>query len=548
MFTRCLLGLASLTLFLACDGDPPVPDSGPRVDAFRPPDAGPPPVDAFVPDAGPPLARALAVEWHQRVESTFTLATPADARLTRLSEDRIVISITTGGAPAIFSPGTADERTVGDEEMNRVVQALAWYDEDGRVTLARAVAVADPILEGFTGIGYGVSALEDGTVFVAGRYEAGALFGGTDPLAVTYATVLEEIAKDVFATSAEAYLARFDAPRTIAWTRRARSLTGLAEHIFQDVSALPDGAALVVGTAETPITFGDGETNMTTFEPSADREGYLARYAPDGSFLWLKRMQGHCEPHRVLALPDGSSIVLLRYFGPTNLGGGEPNETLLSNPPVGTIAWDAVARFDPEGNLVWAHEMGSDATMYPGLRDLVLLDDGSVIVAGTFRGETSWPDDPKVPPARLYGVEGLMTRIGPDGTIAWQERIRPVHTLQVQALTVAGDSIWAAVTVNDRGAQFLLPGDEPWTIAPSGADSRLVMLRYNLDGELQAAHLAGENEIAADDLMTLSSGDLVLAARYGDGTILEPRTESETAIPAALAFRNIMLIRYSVLP
>lgn len=543
----CCLALLSL----ACDGPLP-PDGGAdagrdasAADAGR--DAGPPDAGR---DAGPPRPRALSLVWVARVESTQSLAVLADARLAPTPADGVVVSVSLGGAPAVFAPGTPAERAVGDDTDNRVTQALGFYDREGSLLAARAVAVADPILEGFTSTGYALDSLADGTLLTAGRFLAGARFGGADARAVTLQTVREMPEERVVVTSEEGYVARFDPARTIEWARRARSERGFAHHAVIDLDALEDGSSIILGSFEDgAVTLGDGEPNETRFPAGAvERETFLARLDPGGALVWARRVVGQTSPRRVAALADGSFFALVRFGTEVTFGAGEALERTLPAPPTGTQENDAIARYDADGRLLWVTPLAvTGATTYPGLRDLVPQDDGSVVVAGTFRGEVSWPDEAEVPPTTVYGVEGLLARLDADGRLAWQRRLRPVHTLQVHAIAPAGAGTWVAASVSTHGATFTPEGEEP-LVLPGSPVTRLVLLRYDDDGALRAAHLIADDDAGADDVLPLASGGLVIVGRYGSSTVLEPGTGEEVALPPALAFRNVYLARYSPLP
>lgn len=539
-------------LFAACGGPSPL-DAGSDAGTDAGHDAGP--RDSGVhdsgTDAGPPRPRALALRWLERVESTQSLAVLADARLAAAPGEGVVVSISLGGAPAVLAPGTATEAEVGDSTDNRVTQALAWYDADGALTDAREVAVADPILEGFSASGYALASLPDGTVLAGGRFLAGARFGGADPLSVVYETVREMPDMDLVVTSEDGYVARFDPTHAIEWARRGRSETGFAHLAVVDLDVLDDGSVILTGSYDGAITLGEGETNETRFVPSAGtpRETFFARLGPDGALAWARKVEGHTMPRRIAALADGSFFALVRYGTAVTFGPGEPLARTLPEPSVGVQENDAIASYDADGNLRWVTSLVVDgATTYPGLRDLVAQEDGSLVVAGTLRGDVSWPDEPDVMTYSVYGVEGMIARLDADGRLTWQRRIRPVNTLQVHALAPAsGGATWVAASVSIHGAAFSPEGGEP-LVLPGSTVTRLVLLRYDADGVLRAAHLVAEDDGGADDVLPLPSGDLVIVGRYGDGTVFEPDTSEEVVLPPALAFRNVFVARYSPLP
>jgi hypothetical protein len=386
---------------------------------------------------------------------------------------------------------------------------------------------------------------------VSGRFLAGARFGGDDPAAVTFATVRQMPARDVVVTSEEGFLARFDATRRIAWARRARSETGFANHGLADVATLADRGVLVLGTYDEAVILGEGEPTETrlTLSTGAEQEVFLARYDADGALVWARSVRGQASPGRVLALDDGGSLVTLRHGADVTLGPGEEGETIVPGPPSGVLEGDVIARYDADGRLVWARRIQADATTYPGWRALRVEGD-AIVLAGTFRGRVEWPDAPEVMPFEVYGIEGLVARLAlADGALVWQRRVRPIKSHQVQAMAPALDGqTWVAVSVSTHGATFAPEGGEALTLENSTASTRAVLLRYDLDGVLRAAHLLASDDVDVDDLLALPAGALVVVGRYGDGTVLEPDTESEVVLPAARAFRNIFVARYAPRP
>ncbi|MFK7986130.1 MAG: hypothetical protein AB8I08_08865 [Sandaracinaceae bacterium] len=536
-----ILLTASCLLLTACDGETPPADAG--SDASVTPDAGTdsgpaPPLDAGV-DAGPPALRDLTLSWVTRVTSAQTLGGVAEARLAPLPDEGFVLSLTTGGAPTVFGEGGAAV-TVGDA-TTLVSQAGAWYDSDGALVAARGVSTA--AADGFAGLGYGVSTRADAGALFAGRFEGSGVFGGSDPGAVPLMTTVEMPDDMTVWTAAEGYLASFGADRRFESVVPVASTRGLADHRLVDVAALPSGGSLVLGLATGRAVLGSETLSPT---PGADGEVFLARLDDTGATTWVRRVQGTSQPTRLAVFADGSSAALIRYSGMLRVAPGETGERVLPAPPAGTLRWDAVLRFDADGDLLWARPMGSDATTYPGLRDLRTHADGSLTVAGTFRGETSWPDASEIPPALIFGVDGLITRIDAEGTLAWQTRIRSLRTLLVQAVEPADDAeTWLLLTVAAEGATFEFTEGPPLVLPESSANARLVILRYGASGELLGGQHLGTNDVDGDDLLRLTSGDLVVVGRYGEGTQLEPGAADSQTLPDAEAERNVFLARYT---
>ena len=101
------------------------------------------------------------------------------------------------------------------------------------------------------------------------------------------------------------------------WRRFDQGITGRGLQVAVD----RDGSILLSGSFERPIDFGGG-----LLQPNDEREGYVARFNPDGSHLWSKRFSGMQLGVESLALTDSGDIWI---------GGGS-----------------RVARLNSQGNLI----------------------------------------------------------------------------------------------------------------------------------------------------------------------------------------------------
>ena len=144
-------------------------------------------------------------------------------------------------------------------------------------------------------IGYGISALPDGSSIVTGYFEGNAVFGGT--------TLTSAGGSDVFT-------AKMNADGTWAWAAKAG---GTGSDVGYGVSALPDGSSIVTGRFHGTATFGS-----TTLTSTGDFEVFTAKMNADGTWAWATSAGGTGSDagYGVSALPDGSSIVT-GYFSDT---------------------------------------------------------------------------------------------------------------------------------------------------------------------------------------------------------------------------------------
>jgi hypothetical protein len=189
-------------------------------------------------------------------------------------------------------------------------------------------------------ISFGVAADGHGGTYVSG-YTAGNL-GGQN------------------AGGQDAFLGRYDGAGNLAWMRQ---LGTTSYEAASAVSADHHGGVYIAGS-----------TLGTLSAPGiGDEDAYLAKYNEAGDLLWTRQFGSTKDDNALHVAADGMGSVFVSGLTRGNVGG----------PPLGDD--DAfVAKFDEEGNQLWARQVatssedGSESVAPDGL--------GNVFVAGYTRG------------------------------------------------------------------------------------------------------------------------------------------------------------------
>jgi len=138
---------------------------------------------------------------------------------------------------------------------------LACYEADGMLRWAkRAGGTAEDW-------GRGVATLDDGTVLVAGNFEASAVFGPGELLEATLTSAGDK----------DGFVASYSADGKLAWVKQ---VGGPSLAFANNVSILSDGSAIATGYFSGTGTFGLDEPNETDLTSAGDNDIFIARFHP----------------------------------------------------------------------------------------------------------------------------------------------------------------------------------------------------------------------------------------------------------------------------
>ncbi len=225
--------------------------------------------------------------------------------------------------------------TFGDGETNETQLIsyggedifIAKYNPDGTLAWAKSAGGTDE------DVGAGITSLSDESAVITGYFMDTVTFGAGE----TNETQL--VATGFY----NLFIARYNADGTLSWAKRAGSpdsINGFA------ITSLSNDSIIATGQFYGTATFGPGETNETQLVSSGSSDIFIARYNPDGTFLWARKDGGtNTEDGKAITtLSDNSLVCTGTFAGTPTFGSGQPNETDLVSEGAGDIF---VARYWP---------------------------------------------------------------------------------------------------------------------------------------------------------------------------------------------------------
>ncbi len=181
-------------------------------------------------------------------------------------------------------------------------------------------------------------------------------------------------------------------------------------HVPECTAVSPSGAIIIAGRFKGTIDFGGGDI----ISASKQTDIFLAKFSPDGDYMWARRVGGPFEQQtRSLAVDARGNICLAGVFkGELTLDGHilrEPRETDYCG---------FLARFDEAGNVVWLQRSGEPSVEQASV---VAFDkaDGGMLMAGFIRNRL--PDERQ----RQAGSFSLLVRYDENGLPQWSRTFGP---------------------------------------------------------------------------------------------------------------------------
>jgi len=331
--------------------------------------------------------------------------------------------------PLVVTGYFKDTATFGKDETNEtsLVSAgnsdifVAKYNPNGTLGWVKRAGGSD------NDSGYAITTRSDNTTIVTGYFKNTAIFGKDE----TFETPL------VSAGESDIFIARYRDDSILEWAKRA----GGSDFCYGDkITVLSDNSTIISGHFKGTATFGPDEPDETDLVSYGDYDIFLARFDSLGVLQWARHAGGAYGDfgRGIVTLSDGSVVVTGGFRDDALFGEGEADETTLVTDGQDDIF---VARYYPNGNLVWATQAGGTNT--DGGHGVALLSDDSTTIVGNYYESATFGIG-EVNETTLVSegqTDTFVARYNTDGTLAWVKSAGgPLSVLGWEIASLSDDS------------------------------------------------------------------------------------------------------------
>ncbi len=290
------------------------------------------------------------------------------------------------------------------------------------------------------------------------------------------------------AGSSDAYIAKYDPQGNYLW---GKSMGGSGADRSTGIAV--DAAGNVYITGYISVSGGDFNPGGTggSLTSAGNNDIFIAKYAPNGNYLWAKSMGGTGnEAANGIAVDAAGNIYIAGYLA---VAGGDFNPGGTGGVVTATGAGDEVflAKYDLNGNYLWAKSMGGAA------RDVatgVAVDaSGNVYITGSTYGGNFNPGGTGGTLTVAGGEDWFLAKYAPNGDYLWGKTMGGTSGVSEAANGVAVDATGNVYVTGyiAVGAADFNPGGTGGALTAVGTNS-VVVAKYAPNGNyLWAKSLGG---------------------------------------------------------
>lgn len=263
----------------------------------------------------------------------------------------------------------------------------------------------------------------------------------------------------------------------------------------------------------------------------------------DGNLIWAKKAGGSSTDvgYGTATLSDNSFVLTGAFQSNATFGKGEINETILGSSGGSDIF---IARFNPDGTLVWAKKAGG-ASGDSGYGVTTFPDD-SIAVTGIFNGTATFgPGEPNQTILTEPTNQDLfVAKYNPNGTLIWAKNAGGTGFTRGCGITSLTDGTIVITGYFQYPSMFGAGDPNQTTLVPAGEYDAFIA-RYNANGTLAWAKRAGG--VSTDysyGVTSLSDNSVVMTGCFLSQTIVFAEDEPNEIVLWHYGDWDIFIAKY----
>ncbi len=323
-----------------------------------------------------------------------------------------------------------------------------------------------------------------GNIILAGQFEGSATFGDT---------TLSSFG------SADIFLAKYDADGNVLWATQAGG-----SNFDEGIAVATDEAGNIFLSGHFVETASFEDTSLTSL---GFQDIFLAKYDASGNLHWVKQAGGSETDIGIdMAVDNTGNVALCGFFS---------GSSTFDNTTLTSVGFEDIflAKFDSNGNLLWAKQAGGDGT--DNCFGLAIDAANNIMITGVFAETATFADTSLT---SVGFVDIFLAKYDSDGNFLWA----------AQAGGPDFDS--GAGVASDEADNIVLTGTFGSFGPPSGGSATfgnitlnsagmgdVFVAKYDSDGNVIWAKQAGSSSFdSGQGIATDNAGNIVVTGGFND--------------------------------
>ncbi len=319
---------------------------------------------------------------------------------------------------------------------------------------------------------------------------------------------------------ADGFIIKYRPDGAVIWARRAGGVSG---DMITGIDLDDSGNVYVTGMFSDTAEFND-----VSLVSAGGVDAFVAKYRPDGTLAWAVSAGGSTiiedwgDHGRLIRVGPNGDIYVVGMFVDQAVF---ETDTLIGR----GIADLFIARYRPDGGVVWASSAKAGPYAYPG--GIAVDDSGAVLIHGAL------PDTIDFGGVSLIskGEDDIFTaKYGADGTFQWAKQVGGAAEERYGDIAIdRGDNI-----IVTGGFEFMADFNDTTLVGTGNRD--VFLARYEADGTLTWIRGFGGRGLAEGDRIVLDeNGETYILGLFGetldlDGIILTAEKNRDNRFLAKL--------------
>lgn len=325
---------------------------------------------------------------------------------------------------------------------------------------------------------------------------------------------------------------------TFGQTDWAKNFGGASLDQGSDVVMDNFGNLYTTGFFEGTVDFNPG-TSVTNLSSVGSRDFFIAKYDNLGQLIWAKGIGGGSHEHaRSIALDASGNIFVA----------GDYNGLVDFDPGVGFSFQDVkgasdifVAKYDPQGNFIWAKTFGGVGI--ESCRDMTLDAFGNLLITGVYQGTSDFdPNGGVINMTSAGQFDAFLLKLDVSGNYVWVKSIQSVNSNYINQVVVDHTGNIHVVGYFQGTADFD-PSSATFSMTTIG-DKSAFFAKYSPQGQLINAEMIGGSGFEIGKAIAVDLQDNIYITGDFRGVVdFDPSVNSNFVTSSGI--RDIFIAKYT---